>query len=921
MKKLLLAGLLCAGLSISHSVQAATYTVTTTSDSNNGDCTASLCSLRDAVIKANYNNSDDTIVLGTGTYTLSVGNGSRYATEDVSATGDLDINDSSGANHSVTIVGNGSSNTIINSGINDRVLDIFTDATIDSLTISGGTLQSNTASSKGGGVHIGGSSTVTMTRCIVTNNSANSVSGNTYGGGVSVDGYAIAKISNCTISNNTLNASKTSYGAGVDVSDYSSLTLNKSTVSGNSIVNGNSSVDNYGGGIRGGSSSTIIVKNTTISGNDTGKGYGGGIAIYGYAYQNTYLSFVTISNNTATRAGGLYTEADNSNIKNSIVSENTATDSGNNCYPGNGATYFSSGDYNVEYLTTPDDGCSFGGNHDTQENPNLSALSSNSWPNYTHAINNSSSAKDLIPSASCTDHNGDTITTDERGLIRPAGNKCDAGAYELDLTAPTISITNGTPTTVECKATYTDAGATATDNFDGSVTVLSDGVGSVNTSTPGTYSVTYSATDSSGNQASTDRKVNVVDTTKPTITVLGTSPIKVPVGSTYADGGASASDGCDLSVSVTSTNDINMAVPGRYTVSYSAMDDSGNIGTASREVRVIGTDTVFPSITLIGNSTVSYEAGTYVDLGATASDNVDGDITRYIEVLGGDFTSTIPGTYIVTYSVTDTSDNTTLVTRTVTITPDVTAPVITLLGDNPYEVSKDAQYTDPGATAKDAVDGDVTSNLRTDDSGLLMGTAGTYSVIYTARDVAGNEATTTRTVTVVYHGVLSSAVGIANGAVDFTWEDGSTRTVTIFANDTQIPLTKITSDNIYVVVLSRNGKNLALINTISGATVRLKVNKKKQIQAILAVKDFYKDGKDEVVIASRRKKKDTLILVPITSEHIFGKKVSLKTTGANQAIKLKVKLAKHKLLIKQKKTTLLTAKVQKTYKLKKVKAA
>ena len=71
------------------------------------------------------------------------------------------------------------------------------------------------------------------------------------------------------------------------------------------------------------------------------------------------------------------------------------------------------------------------------------------------------------------------------------------------------------PATVELGSTYVDAGATATD-LD-SVTVVESGT--VDTNTVGAYTITYTATDASGNSTSVDRIVNVVDTTSPVITL------------------------------------------------------------------------------------------------------------------------------------------------------------------------------------------------------------------------------------------------------------------------------------------------------------------------------------------------------------------------------------------------------------------
>lgn len=77
---------------------------------------------------------------------------------------------------------------------------------------------------------------------------------------------------------------------------------------------------------------------------------------------------------------------------------------------------------------------------------------------------------------------------------------------------------------------------------------------------------------------------------------------------------------------------------------------------------------------------------------------------------------------------------------------DITAPIITILGNNPAIISKDSVYTDQGATATDNVDSivNVTSGGSVDTS-----TVGTYIITYSATDVAGNTATALRTVSVV----------------------------------------------------------------------------------------------------------------------------------------------------------------------------
>jgi len=79
-----------------------------------------------------------------------------------------------------------------------------------------------------------------------------------------------------------------------------------------------------------------------------------------------------------------------------------------------------------------------------------------------------------------------------------------------DATPPVITITGNALAAVELNGSYTDAGATATDNLDSSVTVTPSGT--VNTAVAGTYTITYNASDAAGNAAvSRTRTVFVYD--------------------------------------------------------------------------------------------------------------------------------------------------------------------------------------------------------------------------------------------------------------------------------------------------------------------------------------------------------------------------------------------------------------------------
>ena len=320
-----------------------------------------------------------------------------------------------------------------------------------------------------------------------------------------------------------------------------------------------------------------------------------------------------------------------------------------------------------------------------------------------------------------------------------------------DTVAPVITLLGDNPITIEVGDTYTDAGAIATDNFDGDLTSSIVTISTVNTAIVGVYSVTYNVSDTSGNAAAeVTRTVNVVDTTVPVITLTGDATVTIEVGAVYTDAGATALDNYDgdITSSIVTISTVNTAIVGVYSVTYNVSDTSGNAAAeVTRTVNVV--DTTVPVITLTGDATVTIEVGAvYTDAGATATDNFDGDLTSSI-VTVSTVNTAIVGVYLVTYNVSDTNGNAAAeVTRTVTVI-DTTVPVITLLGENPITIEVGDTYTDAGATATDTYDGDITSSIVT-ASTVNTAIVGVYSVTYNVSDTSGNVAAeVTRTVTVV----------------------------------------------------------------------------------------------------------------------------------------------------------------------------
>ena len=99
----------------------------------------------------------------------------------------------------------------------------------------------------------------------------------------------------------------------------------------------------------------------------------------------------------------------------------------------------------------------------------------------------------------------------------------------------------------------------------------------------------------------------------------------------------------------------------------------------------------------------------------------------------------------------DAAGNPATATRTVNVVApaDTTAPVITLMGDNPRTLTQGTGYSEPGFTAMDNVDGNITSSVAV--TGIVNSNAvGQYTLSYNVSDAAGNPAVTvTRTVNVV----------------------------------------------------------------------------------------------------------------------------------------------------------------------------
>ena len=356
-----------------------------------------------------------------------------------------------------------------------------------------------------------------------------------------------------------------------------------------------------------------------------------------------------------------------------------------------------------------------------------------------------------------------------------------------DTTPPAITLLGENPLYVECHSSFVDPGATASDICAGDLTSRITVSGGVNANVPGSYTVNYNVNDPSGNAATTmSRTVIVRDTLAPVPNLASLSDV---LGQCSASVTApTATDACDGVITATTSDPLTYNSQGDFVVHWTYTDGHGNSASQTQNVKVH--DTNKPVITLVGNSSVTVECHTgYTDAGATASDNCDGDITSRISVVNAVDANT-PGTYTVTYNVSDTVGNAAVqVSRTV-IVSDSIAPVVTLVGAASMTNECHTSFTDPGATAND----NCASSMSVVTSGSVNPNAvGTYTLTYTATDPSGNAGTASRTVYVV-DTTPPSVVIPGNITVYTTNASGTAVSYTVSASDAcSGPITPICS--------------------------------------------------------------------------------------------------------------------------------
>ena len=235
------------------------------------------------------------------------------------------------------------------------------------------------------------------------------------------------------------------------------------------------------------------------------------------------------------------------------------------------------------------------------------------------------------------------------------------------------------------------------------------------------------------------------------LSLHGDREITLEYGETYEEPGAEAffhgsifmKEPEEIDVNIQGT--VDTTTVGTYYVNYTAsrmvesiFGDAEARDAMRRTIHVV--DTVAPEITLVSDPEVfTFPGLTYQEEGFTATDNYDGDITDQVE-------RTDDGVN-VTYKVTDSSGNTAEVVRPI-VYDDPIPPELNLEGKATMSLEVGTEYKEPGYTANDNCDGDITDKVEVTGT-VDTQTVGRYKLTYTVRDTYENEATATRTVKVV----------------------------------------------------------------------------------------------------------------------------------------------------------------------------
>ena len=231
------------------------------------------------------------------------------------------------------------------------------------------------------------------------------------------------------------------------------------------------------------------------------------------------------------------------------------------------------------------------------------------------------------------------------------------------------------------------AGVKVTDDKDKEIELIVEG--EVNNQIPGTYKISYSATDSGGKttRAQSTVIVNQKAISLNSMPVITANDVTLTVGDEFkALDGVTAEDKEDGNLSdkvKVIENNVDTTIPGEYSVTYQVSDSQG--ATVTKKIKV----TVLMKLVSINHPPQINASDKVIKLGSTFNplenvtvyDEEDLDLTHKLEVIENNVNPLVAGEYKVKYRVTDSGGATTVKEVNVTVKSDLVLATSIVIND------------------------------------------------------------------------------------------------------------------------------------------------------------------------------------------------------------------------------------------------